>query len=370
MPVAVASALAPGSWLDRILSGWSALALGVPTFWLGILLILLFAVELRWLPSASGYVPFWESPGADAAQHAAARADARSLRLRHLRALPARLARRRAAKPTMSAPRAPRACASAPSSARHVMRNALLPFVTIVGMMLAGFVGGAVVTEAVFTYPGLGRLLIQAIGTRDYPLIQGCILVILVALFSSTSRRRALRLYRPTDRVCLMGGPSTTISPSRAAPRLVRPHGPRRTRDRSLARPRLGDGPGARGGGRDVVLNGRDAATLEPRRDALRDAGFRRTSRRSTSPTPTRFRRRRSQSRRATAASTFSSAMPPRPCASRCWNRPTRIGERHRGGPDRRLAPRARGGAADGAGRLRPHGLHVVDHGVGRPTLA
>ncbi len=63
---------------------------------------------------------------------------------------------------------------------RHVMRNALLPFVTIVGLMLAAFVGGTVVTEAVFTYPGIGRLLIQAIGMRDYPLIQGCILFILV----------------------------------------------------------------------------------------------------------------------------------------------------------------------------------------------
>jgi peptide/nickel transport system permease protein len=63
---------------------------------------------------------------------------------------------------------------------RHVMRNAMLPFVTIVGLMLANFIGGTVVTEAVFTYPGLGRLLIQAIGSRDYPLIQGCILFILV----------------------------------------------------------------------------------------------------------------------------------------------------------------------------------------------
>ncbi len=63
---------------------------------------------------------------------------------------------------------------------RHVLRNALLPFVTIVGHMLATFIGGAVVTEAVFTYPGLGRLLNQAIGSRDYPLIQGCILFILV----------------------------------------------------------------------------------------------------------------------------------------------------------------------------------------------
>ncbi len=56
----------------------------------------------------------------------------------------------------------------------------MLPFVTIVGLMAAAFIGGTVVTEAVFTYPGLGRLLVQAIGGRDYPLIQGCILVILV----------------------------------------------------------------------------------------------------------------------------------------------------------------------------------------------
>jgi len=63
---------------------------------------------------------------------------------------------------------------------RHVMRNALLPFVTIVGLTLAAFIGGTVVTEAVFTYPGIGRLLIQAIGVRDYPLIQGCILFVLV----------------------------------------------------------------------------------------------------------------------------------------------------------------------------------------------
>jgi peptide/nickel transport system permease protein len=62
VPLAVASALTHGSWFDRGLSGWSALALGVPTFWVGILLILLFAVELRLLPAASAFVPFWESP--------------------------------------------------------------------------------------------------------------------------------------------------------------------------------------------------------------------------------------------------------------------------------------------------------------------
>lgn len=179
VPVAVAGALAPGSWLDRVLGWWSALALGVPTFWLGILLILLFAVELRWLPSVSAYVPFWDSPGRMLANVLLPALSlgtyvsgifARFLRasmVRELRADYVRTARSKGLRERQVV-------------AGHVMRNALLPFVTVVGLMLASFIGGALVTEAVFTYPGLGRLLIQAIGTRDYPLIQGCILVVLV----------------------------------------------------------------------------------------------------------------------------------------------------------------------------------------------
>jgi peptide/nickel transport system permease protein len=179
VPIAVISALSPGSWLDRALNGWSALALGVPTFWLGILLILLFAVELRWLPSASGYVPFWESP-IGAARNVVLPAItlgvyvsgifARFLRaslVAELRADYVRTARSKG-------------LAERDVIGRHVLRNALLPFVTIVGLMAASFIGGTVVTEAVFTYPGLGRLLVQSIGDRDYPLIQGCILVVLV----------------------------------------------------------------------------------------------------------------------------------------------------------------------------------------------
>jgi peptide/nickel transport system permease protein len=179
IPVAVASALTPGSWLDRALSGWSALALGVPTFWLGILLILLFAVHLRWLPSASGYVPFWDSPiemlrnillPALTLGVYVSGIFARFLRaslVAELRADYVRTARSKG-------------LPERDVIGRHVMRNAMLPFVTIVGLMMANFIGGTVVTEAVFTYPGLGRLLITAISTRDYPLIQGCILVILV----------------------------------------------------------------------------------------------------------------------------------------------------------------------------------------------
>ncbi len=179
VPVAVVSALVPGSWIDRVLSAWSALALGVPTFWLGILLILLFAVELRWLPSVSTYVPFWQDPVA-ALRNLLLPAltlgvyvsgiFARFLRASLLGELKADYVRTARSK----------GMRERDVVGRHVMRNALLPFVTIVGLMLAAFVGGTVVTEAVFTYPGIGRLLIQAIGVRDYPLIQGCILFILV----------------------------------------------------------------------------------------------------------------------------------------------------------------------------------------------
>ena len=179
IPVAVISALKPGSLLDRGLSGWSALALGVPTFWLGILLILLFAVHLRWLPSASAYVSVFEAPW-DAIRNLLLPAltlgvyvsgiFARFLRASLLGELKADYVRTARSK----------GLPERDVIGRHVMRNALLPFVTIVGLMMATFIGGTVVTEAVFTYPGLGRLLIQAISTRDYPLIQGCILFILL----------------------------------------------------------------------------------------------------------------------------------------------------------------------------------------------
>ncbi|MEO8543475.1 MAG: ABC transporter permease [Burkholderiaceae bacterium] len=179
VPVAVVSALKPGGWLDRMLSGWSALALGVPTFWLGILLILLFAVNLRWLPSASQYVSIFDSPW-EALRNVVLPATtlgvyvsgifARFLRASLLGELKADYVRTARSK----------GLPERDVIGRHVMRNALLPFVTIVGLMMATFIGGTVVTEAVFTYPGLGRLLIQAISTRDYPLIQGCILFILV----------------------------------------------------------------------------------------------------------------------------------------------------------------------------------------------
>lgn len=179
IPVAIISALKPGSWVDRILSLWNAMTLGVPTFWLGILLILWFSVEMRWLPSASAYVPLWEDPIAALRNLILPAVTlgvyvsgvlARFLRaslVTEMRSDYIRTARSKGLPEWQVV-------------SVHILRNALLPFVTIVGLMMANFIGGAVVTEAVFTYPGLGRLLIQAISTRDYPLIQGCIIVIML----------------------------------------------------------------------------------------------------------------------------------------------------------------------------------------------
>lgn len=179
IPVAIASAMNPGSWIDRLLSGWNALALGVPTFWLGILLILWFAVELRWLPSASRYVPLWQDP-IEALRSLILPATTLGV---YVSGVLARFLR--ASLVTEMNADYVRTARSKGLPERQIMRthivpNALLPFITIVGLMMASFIGGAVVTEAVFTYPGLGRLLIQAISTRDYPLIQGCIVVMLV----------------------------------------------------------------------------------------------------------------------------------------------------------------------------------------------
>jgi peptide/nickel transport system permease protein len=136
-------------------------------------------VELRWLPSASRYIPLWEDP-------------IQALRSLILPGLTLGLYVSGILARFLKASLVSEARADYVRTARakgvserqivgyHIMQNALLPFITIVGLMVANFIGGAVVTEAVFTYPGLGRLLIQAISTRDYPLIQGCIVVILV----------------------------------------------------------------------------------------------------------------------------------------------------------------------------------------------
>jgi len=178
-PLGILSAVRPRSWIGRVAAGYNALAMAVPTFWLGILLVLLFGLYLRWLPT-SGFVPIWQEP-------------LRALRFLVLPAVTlgayvsAVLARftRTALLESLGQDyvRTARAKGVAEPGVVgvHALKNALIPVVTVLGLQFGAFMGGAVITEAIFDYPGLGRMLLQAILTRDYTVVQGTILFVVSA---------------------------------------------------------------------------------------------------------------------------------------------------------------------------------------------
>jgi ABC-type dipeptide/oligopeptide/nickel transport system permease component len=170
VPLGVIGALHRGRLADHVATTVSLAGIAMPNFWLGPLLAMVFAVELGWLPvSGSGT---WQHIVLPAVTLGAALAamTARMTRaslieeLRELYVLAARargLSRLRAV-------------------ARHALRNSLIPVVTVLGLQLGSVLTGTIITETVFSWPGVGRLLIQAINFRDYPLVQGCILLIAV----------------------------------------------------------------------------------------------------------------------------------------------------------------------------------------------
>jgi peptide/nickel transport system permease protein len=179
IPAGVIAAVRRNSLLDRLLMVLSISGAAVPTFFLGILLILLFAVRLRWLPSG-GYVPITADPvehfkamvmPAFALGFSSAGLLARLVRSSMLDVLKEDYVRTALAKGVPH-----RAVV-----ARHALRNALIPAITVVGYSLGGLLGGAVVTETVFTIPGMGRLVVQSIARRDFPVIQGAVMLIAAA---------------------------------------------------------------------------------------------------------------------------------------------------------------------------------------------
>ena len=178
VPAGLFAALRPGRGFDRLASTFAATGLAVPIFVVGTLFVLVFAQTLHWLP-AGGYVSFSDSP------------------LRHVETvlMPAltialglfatvfRMTRvavidvnRRDFVRTARAKGAPRCRVLL----RHVLRNALMPVVTIVALNFGSLLGGTVLVEYVFNYPGLSGLLVDAVNARDYPEVQGVILVISV----------------------------------------------------------------------------------------------------------------------------------------------------------------------------------------------
>lgn len=167
-PLGIAAALRRGSASDHAISLLSLLGQSAPSFWLGIMLILIFARELRLLPSG----------GADSWQHLVLPATTLAL---PLVGILTRLIRSGLLDVlNEDYIRTARAKGLAPWTVveRHALLNMLIPVVTVIGLQVGHLLGGAVIVETVFAWPGVGRLLVEAIGDRDYPLVQAAILFI------------------------------------------------------------------------------------------------------------------------------------------------------------------------------------------------
>jgi peptide/nickel transport system permease protein len=156
--------------VDRLTLAAGLLGVSVPSFWLGPLLILLFSVHLRWLP-VSGREG-WASVILPAITLGVAMAAilSRMVRSSLVEVLGAEY---------LQAARA-RGVSERKVIWVHALRNACLPVITILGLQLGALLSGAVITEAVFAWPGIGSLMLSAIQGRDYPVVQGCVLVISV----------------------------------------------------------------------------------------------------------------------------------------------------------------------------------------------
>jgi peptide/nickel transport system permease protein len=180
IPAGVWSALHEGKMSDGIVRVTSQFGVSVPDFWMGILLIGLFASTLGWLPT-SGYRPLFEDP-VGWLRHIILPAltvglVAGAIMTRYVRSAVLEVA-------SMGYVRTARSKGLSPQvvTARHIGRNALVPVLTITGIQLATILGGVIVVEVVFAWPGLGRLVYNAVAARDYPVIQGAVLLI-AALF-------------------------------------------------------------------------------------------------------------------------------------------------------------------------------------------
>jgi ABC-type dipeptide/oligopeptide/nickel transport systems, permease components len=180
IPAGIISAVYKGKAIDYVTTIFALSGVSIPAFWLGILLIYLFSVTLGWLPP-SGYTPFFGAPLQNLtlmilpAISLGIRLSAqltRMLRSSLLEVMGADFIRTGFAKGLLQ-----RAVVF-----KHALRNAMLPVVTVGGLELSSFLGGAVITETIFSVPGIGQLIVNAILTRDFPVVQGAILFMAFAV--------------------------------------------------------------------------------------------------------------------------------------------------------------------------------------------
>ena len=170
IPCGIISAIKQYSWFDTITMIFAMVGLSMPVFWLGLLLILLFSVHLRWLPS-SGFSTFkamiLPSVALAAQSISMVTRMTRSSMLEVVRADYIRTARAKGQKESVVI-------------WVHALRNALIPVVTLCGLQFGSLLSGAILTETVFSIPGIGRLVVESIKMRDFPVVQGGVLYIAV----------------------------------------------------------------------------------------------------------------------------------------------------------------------------------------------
>lgn len=195
LPAGIIAATRRNTTVDLLSTGVALLGVSLPSFFLGILLILVFALWLRWVPP-SGYTPFVQDPVMNLKQMlmpaialgaALAGIVARLMRSSLLDVLGADFMRTARAK----------GLSEQASVIGHALRNALLPVVTVVGLQVGALLGGAILIETIFALPGVGRLAVDSIFSRDFPIVQG--VVLFLALVRVLSNLAADLLYGRLD---------------------------------------------------------------------------------------------------------------------------------------------------------------------------
>lgn len=170
-PLATLASVNKDTWIDRFALLFSLLGLSMPNFWLGPLLMIVFSIQLGWAPvSGRGGLSHLFLPSFTLGMGMAA-IMTRILRSSLLRVIHEDYVRTARAK-GLSEKRV---------WLKHVLRNALLSVITIMSLQFGGLLAGSIITETIFSWPGIGRLTVQAIQTRDYPLVQGCVLIIAIS---------------------------------------------------------------------------------------------------------------------------------------------------------------------------------------------
>lgn len=168
IPAGIISAVKKNSFIDRLSMLFALFGVSIPNFWLGPLLIMLFSVQLGLLPVTGRESIYHLILPALTLGMGMAAILSRMTRASMLEVLN---------KEYITAAKA-KGLSNFIVIVKHGLRNALIPIVTVIGLQFGALLAGAVITETIFSWPGIGRLMIQAINTRDYPLVQGCILII------------------------------------------------------------------------------------------------------------------------------------------------------------------------------------------------